>query len=365
MILLETDSSVSENWKNWKWQMQNRIRTLEELREHLELSAEEISAFDLCRERFDFGVSPYYLSLSDRKDPNCPIRRQIVPSFSELEKTEYETEDPLGEEAHMPVKGVTHRYPDRALWYLSHSCAVYCRFCTRKRKVGQTDSAPGREEWEEALQYFRNRTEIREVILSGGDPLSRADSQIEYILEKLRDIPHINHIRIHSRYPVTLPFRITDELCTVLRKFSPIFFVTHFNHAKELTEDARSACKKLHTEGNVILLNQSVLLSGINDSAEALSDLFYGLISFGIKPYYLHQCDDVFGSTGFKVPMKKGMELMKQIRGHISGIAVPQYVADLTGGGGKVPVPTDYLLKEDVNGYYFRNYKGEVYKKGK
>ncbi|MBE7410645.1 MAG: KamA family radical SAM protein [Leptospiraceae bacterium] len=351
-----------ENWSDWKWQLQNRIRTLDDLEKWVSLSNEEKKIFSKAKENFDFAVSPYYLSLVQPKNKNCPIRKQIIPNKGELLREKFETEDPLGEEAHSPVKGVTHRYPDRALWYLSHNCPVYCRFCTRKRKVSKSTQTPGFSDWDCALQYFRKEKKIREVILSGGDPLSLSDNQLNYILEKLKSISHINQVRIHTRYPVTLPMRINDALCDILSKYFPLFIVTHFNHKNECTESSRLAVKNLITKGHATVLNQSVLLKGVNDSEKSLVELLYTLTGMGIKPYYLHQCDEVFGSSHFKVPISKGQKLMKKIRGYVSGISVPVYTADLTGGGGKIPIPTNYLVNEDKEFYIFSNYRGKKYK---
>ncbi|MDX1961203.1 MAG: KamA family radical SAM protein [Leptospiraceae bacterium] len=352
---------MNQNWNNWKWQMQNRATTISDLEKYIELTEEEREVFSRADDFFEFGSTPYYLSLVDKNNPNCPIRKQIVPSSGELVQTKFEVMDPLAEESHMPVKGVTHRYPDRALWYISSRCAVFCRFCTRKRKVGQNEFVPDNMDWKKALEYFSSKKEIKEVILSGGDPLSISDSKIDYLLTELKKISHINHIRIHTRYPVTLPYRITLELCEIFAKHFPIFMVTHFNHPKELTKDAEETISMLIKKGNVVLLNQSVLLSGINDSAIILKELFYGLVRLGVKPYYLHQCDEVFGSTNFRVPITKGINIMKQLRGYMSGVTIPTYVADLTGGGGKVPLPTDYLIKEEVETYRFQNFSGKEF----
>ena len=347
--------------KDWKWQFKNRILDLNSLQTYISLTEEEIQAFKSLDSIFDFAITPYYLSLIDKNNPNCPIRKQIIPSIEEITKSHYEVFDPLGEDLHSPVKGVTHRYPDRALWYLSHLCAVYCRYCTRKRKVGVSTSMPDREDWGKAINYFKSHTELKEIILSGGDPFSLPDNQLDYLLGELKDIQHINHIRIHSRYPVTLPYRITDSLSEILGKYFPLFVVTHFNHSKEITEDSKIAISKLIKKGNVTVLNQSVLLKGVNDSIDSLKDLNYSLVNIGIKPYYLHQCDDIYGSSHFKVDIKKGQSLMKSLRGYMSGITIPTYVIDLTGGGGKVPLPTDYLIKEDAEKFTFENYQGKEF----
>ncbi len=349
-------------WTNWKWQLQNRITTKEELENFFSLSIQEKEIFDKAEKIFNFAVTPYYVSLANPSDPHCPIRKQIIPQALELIQTSYERQDPLYEENYMPVKGVTHRYPDRALWYLSHVCPVYCRFCTRKRKVGNSFNTPRKEDWKKALEYFQEHKEIKEVILSGGDPLSLSDTSLSYLIGELKRISHINHIRIHTRYPVTLPFRITSELCMIFKENFPIFVVTHFNHPKEITLESKEAIRKLIQEGNAIVLNQNVLLKGINDNAEILKDLFYQLVNIGVKPYYLHQCDEVYGSSGFKVPIQEGIKIMKQLRGFISGICLPNYVVDLTGGGGKVPLPTDYLIKENAESLIFENFQEEIFK---
>lgn len=363
-IRIDFPSTDEERRSDWKWQLQHRIKTKEELSAKLRLTEDEISSFENCSEFFEFSVTPYYLALADPNDPRCPIRLQIVPRGEELIRNPLERQDPLAEETFMPVKGVTHRYPDRAIWYLSHVCAVYCRFCTRKRKVSKSFHTPGKEEWEQALEYFKTHSEIREVILSGGDPLNLSNEKLDYLLGELKSIPHINQVRIHSRYPVTLPMRIDSELCAIFKKHYPLYLVTHFNHAKEITPLVREKTAQLALEGGVTILNQGVLLKGINDSAETLTELFYGLTAIGIKPYYLHQCDEVWGSTGFRVEIEKGAEIMKKIRGRISGLSVPLYVVDLTGGGGKVPLPGDYLVEKKERSYVFRNYRDDLYEIG-
>ncbi|MEM7181639.1 MAG: KamA family radical SAM protein [Spirochaetota bacterium] len=349
-----------EDWTNWKWQMQHRITDLTKLQKHVSLFPQEEEGFAAGNEFFSFAATPYYLSLVS-EDISCPIRKQLLPVSAELEHSSQEREDPLAEERDMPIKGVTHRYPDRAIWYLSHTCAVFCRFCTRKRKVGQFQETPRKEEIDAALTYFRQNREIREVILSGGDPLTLSDQKLAFLLRELKAVPHINQIRIHTRYPVTLPFRITESLCETLKEFFPLYIVTHFNHAKECTTEAKSAIKALITQANCIVLNQSVLLSGVNDSVTEMQDLLYTLTGMGVKPYYIHQCDEVFGSSHFRVPIAKGIRLMKSLRGQISGLCNPLYVVDLTGGGGKVPVPLDYLESITEAGYQFHNFRQETY----
>ncbi|MDF3819591.1 KamA family radical SAM protein [Leptospira sp. 96542] len=349
---------------DWKWQLQNRITDLPTVQSRLVLTPEEIASFPKALNNFSFSVTPYYFGLIDPKNPNCPIRKQVIPRAGELVALPNEVEDPLAEERFMPVKGVTHRYPDRAIWYISHVCAVYCRFCTRKRKVSDPEETPNKAEWEKALTYFQNTPSIKEVILSGGDPLTLSDNQIHYLLSELKKIPHINHIRIHSRYLVTLPMRITDDLCKIFSEFFPLYLVTHFNHPKEITTEVAEATKRLATKGFVSVLNQSVLLRGINDDPKILSELNYKLISIGIKPYYLHQCDEVFGSSDFVVPIEEGIRIYQALRGFHSGITIPHYVKDLTGGGGKVLLTPNYFQKKENGSYHFQNYKGDQYEVG-
>lgn len=360
-IIVSVSERNSSQWNDWKWQLRNRITHIHELQKFIRTSPEEEESLEEARKFFDFGVSPYYANLMDPQDPKCPIRLQSIPRKGELIRFPGEVEDPLAEETNMPVRGVTHRYPDRALWYLSHSCAVYCRFCTRKRKVSQSFHTPRREDWESALNYFRETKTMREVILSGGDPFSLADNQLNYLLSELKKISHLKSIRIHSRHPVTLPMRITSELCSVLAKYFPLTLVTHFNHPKEITPESKSAVSRLIQQGHVSILNQSVLLRDINDSVEVLEELNYGLVEIGIKPYYLHQCDEIFGISHFQVPIEKGIEIYRRMRGRMSGITVPLYVADLKGGGGKIPIFPDYLEEIKENSIIFRNYKGELY----
>ena len=348
-------------FQNWKWQLQNSISTLEDLKTKLDLSLEEEQVFLESAKKFQFSITPYYLNLIEKNNPHCPIRIQAIPKFGELQVNVGETSDPLAEEMHMPVKGVTHRYPDRALWYVSHTCAVYCRFCTRKRKVSKNFETPNKQELMAALEYFQTHTEIKEVILSGGDPLSLGDVTIDYLLGSLKKIEHINQVRIHTRHPVTLPMRITDALCEIFQKHFPIYLVTHFNHPREITTEAKTAVARLIRKGNVIVLNQSVLLKGVNDSKEVLQELFYGLTKIGVKPYYLHNCDEITGIGHFRVSFAKGLEIFDALRGHMSGISVPSFVQDLTGGGGKILLSPDYFQKETPTQVLFRNYRHNEY----
>jgi lysine 2,3-aminomutase len=362
---------------NWQKELQSSVRNLAGLMERLQhlhgVTENDIMsgpwanrmAAALQHEwqlgsHFRFAVTDSYLRRARLDDPRCAILGQVLPDLAELDDPVFELDDPLAEETHMPVPGLTHRYPDRVLWYLSHNCAVYCRFCMRKRKVSKAGSAPDDDEITQALDYIRRHKELHEVILSGGDPLSLSDASLDRILGALKGIDHIVSVRIHSRMPVTLPSRITEELIQVLRRHSPLTLVMHFNHAQELGQDSQQAIEGLRSAG-ILLLNQSVLLKGINDTVEDLRELFLTLIKHGVKPYYLHQCDEVRGVSHFRVPIERGIELMKSLRGRIPGIALPVYVVDLSGGGGKVPADSSYFIRADAEGYVYRNYEGHTY----
>lgn len=309
---------------------------------------------------FRFSVTPYYLSLANGLDPACPILLQILPQKRELADPLFTRPDPLSEEEHQAAPGLTHRYPDRVLWYLSHNCAVYCRFCMRKRKVSRAESAPSAANRLQALAYIRANPQIKEVILSGGDPLSLSDRTIDEILTELRDIPHLSSVRIHSRMPVTLPARITEEFGRMLAKHYPVTVVTHFNHAVEVTEQAAGAVKTLRMNG-VLVLNQTVLLNQVNDSLAAQEALLLSLLRAGVKPYYLHQCDEVQGVSHFRTNVSKGLAILEGLQGRNPGIAIPRYVIDLPGGGGKVPLENDYRAAGPAGDQSYRNFRGKIF----
>ncbi len=377
-------NSNSHSQEDWREQMRQQITSLEALTcwlkkqdlyaklapRLLEIIKEWEGHHDLWQNHFRFAVSPYYLGLADWSNPFCPILKQCLPSPEEFHSKNSEDWDPLAEESHMPLPGLTHRYPDRVLWYLSHHCAVYCRFCMRKRKVSQAGSAPLRKDWTEIFSYIRSHQKIKEVILSGGDPLSLDDLSIGAILKELRQISHLYSIRIHTRMLVTLPMRITDQLATMLGNFYPITVVTHFNHAKELSSRAKEAIKTLARKGTSVL-NQAVLLRGINDSYQSQEQLNLSLVAAGVRPYYLHRCDEIHGTHHFRVPFHKGIDILKQLRGRNPGIAIPRYVVDLPGGGGKVPLEPQYQLesshtptnyqKGTQTVYHLRNWEDKNY----
>jgi lysine 2,3-aminomutase len=309
---------------------------------------------------FRMGITPYYLSLIDAADPQDAILRQVVPLSAEHDNREVGNEDPLGEEAFSPVPGITHRYPDRVLMVISNSCAIYCRYCTRKRTMYE-DAVP-HVEIDRMVEYIANTPSVRDVVVSGGDPLTYGTKKLETILSKLRAIPHLEIIRIGSRVPVSLPQRVDDELCEMLQKYHPLWINVHFNHVRECTPDALRACDKL-TRAGIPLNNQSVLLAGVNDSVAAQKALVHGLMKMRVRPYYLYQCDPVRGADHFRVPIAKGIEIMEGLVGHTSGLALPRFVVDAPGGGGKIPILPQYLMEydEDSGRALLRNFKGDVY----
>ena len=352
---------ISEaQWNDWQWQQANRVTSVQELAELVELSEDEWRAIEAADERFRFAITPYYASLMDRHDRSCPIRRQAVPVEEELRVSAEELLDPLGEEASMPVPGITHRYPDRVLFYTSHNCPVYCRHCNRKRKVGDPTSAAHKEQLRQGIEYIRAHPEIRDVRVSGGDPLTFSDHRLEEILRDLRAIPHLEIIRIATRNPVTLPQRITAEFAEMLKRYHPIYVNTHFNHLKECTPEAALALERLADAGCVVG-NQMVLLKGINDDAEMVRAMNQWLLRRRCRPYYIFQLDPAEGTTHFRTPIESGLELLRGLRGWTTGMAVPHYVVDLPRGGGKVPVQPDYLVAREGRTYTFKNYAGEEY----
>ncbi len=350
------------DWNNWIWQQQKRIKSMDQLEKVINVTEEERNAFAQSHEMFNMGITPYYASLIDKDDPNCPIRLQSVPNKGELFIHPSEMEDPLGEEANMPVPGITHRYPDRVLFYTTHNCPVYCRHCTRKRKVSDPSSAAQTAQLEAGLKYIEEHKEIRDVVISGGDPLSNSDERLEYILSRLRAIEHVEVFRLGTRNLVTLPQRITDSFVQMLRKYHPVFIHTHFNHPKECTKEAFDACARLADAG-CIINNQMVLLKGINDKAEIVKELNHKLLMMRVRPYYIFQCDQSQGISHFRTPIETGLEIIKKLRGWTSGMAVPHFVVDAPGGGGKIPLlPLDYyLVGREGKTWKLRNYKGDYY----
>ena len=334
---------------------------MEQLEKVIHVNEGEHLAFAGSHEMFNMAITPYYAALIDPNDPNCPIRLQSVPQPGELHIGPDDLEDPLGEERDMPVPGITHRYPDRVLFYTTHNCAMYCRHCTRKRKVADPDSAANTKMLEEGLAYIERTKEIRDVVISGGDALSNSDDRIEYILSRLRAMEHVEIFRIGTRNLVTLPQRVTDDFCNMLRKYQPVFIHTHFNHPKECTQEAFDACAKLADAGCVIN-NQMVLLKGVNDDAKIVMELNHKLLMMRVRPYYMFQADLAQGISHFRTPIQTGLDIIQKLRGWTSGMAVPHFVVDGPGGGGKIPLIPNYVVSRDEKEWVFKNYKGNLYK---
>lgn len=347
-------------WHDWTWQMRHRITDCEGLAKILPLTEDETCSIRRCLGRFRMSITPYYASLIDPQNPACPIRQQAVPSAEELVVHPGDMTDPLAEQAFSPVPGIVHRYPDRVLFLLTHKCSMYCRHCTRRRLVGEEDFSISREEIEGAIDYIRRTERVRDVLLSGGDPLVMPDGRLESIIRQLRAIPHVEIIRIGTRTPVVMPMRITDDLVRMLRRYHPIWINTHFNHPAEITSESAAACGRI-VDAGIPLGNQSVLLRGVNDDVQTLRALFTGLVKIRVRPYYLYQCDPAMGTGHFRTPVAEGVALMRQIRGYISGFAVPEYVIDAPGGGGKTPVNPDYILSHGGGDVTLRNYEGKIY----
>lgn len=348
-----------ELWRDWKWQYGHRITKLEELRRFVPLLPGEHQGVARCLEALRMAITPYYASLIDRDDPNCPIRRQSIPTGQELVRSAADMDDPLHEDVDSPVEGLTHRYPDRVLLLVTDQCANYCRHCTRRRIVGVADRPAPKERIEKAIAYIKRTPEVRDVLISGGDPLTLPDDRLEWIIQGIREIPHVEVIRIGTRVPVVLPYRITDDLCNMLRKYHPLWVNVHFNHPKEVTPDAVEACGKL-VDAGIPVGNQTVLLHGINDCPVVMRDLMQKLVKARVRPYYIYQCDLSWGLEHFRAPVRKGIEIIETLRGHISGFAVPTFVVDAPGGGGKIPIMPQYLISMTDKKVVMRNYEGVI-----
>lgn len=354
--------TLHPQWKDWKWQLKHSIKDIDTFEQltGIKFEADEKAELEKTLEKFPLSITPYYVSLIDTKDyRNDPVYKQSFPNPSELIIMEHEMSDPLAEEVDSPVPGLTHRYPDRVLFHISNVCSMYCRHCTRKRKVGDVDYIPEKESILKGIEYIKNHPNIRDVLLSGGDPLMLSDNQLDWILTELRKIDHVEVIRIGSRMPVVLPFRITDDLVNMLKKHQPIWLNTHFNHPQEITQSSKTALKKLADAG-IPLGNQSVLLAGVNDCPIIMKKLVHLLVQNRVRPYYIYQCDLSEGLTHFRTPIGKGIEIMENLIGHTSGFAVPTYVIDAPGGGGKIPIMPNYLLSWSTNKIVLRNYEGVI-----
>lgn len=354
-------STAIEDWDDWRWQQSHRLRRVEAVEKYIGLSPEEFAAFEACDDRFHVAITPYYASLIDPNDPHCPIRAQALPRADELLRFDFELEDPLGEEAAETAPGITHRYPDRVLFYVTHNCPVYCRHCTRKRKVSDPRTASSLDEVAQGLEYIRRTPEVRDVLVSGGDPLTLSDDRLLEILEALARIDHVEIIRLGTRNPVTLPQRITEELAYRLRSIRSLYINTHFNHPAECTERAALALERLASSG-ASLGNQMVLLRGVNDDPLVVEQLNRWLLRHRCRPYYMFQADMAQGITHFRTPLRTGIDIVDHLRGRLSGLGIPHFAVDLPGGGGKITLTPEYLLAQEGDVYWFRNGDGTRYR---
>jgi lysine 2,3-aminomutase len=341
--------------------MRNRIRTLEQIESMLVLSEEEREAMTFGGVMLPVSITPYYMSLVSRDDPNQPLRRTVIPTSHEFVHTKDEADDPLGEDKHSPVPGLVHRYPDRVLLLVHDFCTTFCRYCTRSRVVGHGAILPSEKRIEKALDYIRKTPAVRDVLLSGGDPLALSEERLDWILSQLRAIPHVEFVRIGTKMPAVLPQRITPQLCRVLRKYHPLWMSLHFTHPDECTPETARACNRLADAG-IPLGSQTVLLKGVNDNVETMKELVHRLLMMRVRPYYLYQCDPISGSSHFRTPVEKGLEIIQGLRGHTTGYAVPTYVIDAPGGGGKIPLQPNYIIGREGDSLMLRNYEKETFR---
>lgn len=352
---------TTDEWHDWKWQFRNRITDIDTLSQMLWLSPEEMHPMGGQAGSLPVAVTPYYASLLDEIDVNHPLRRMAVPVADECFRTAEEDDDPLGEEHHRPVPGIVHRYPDRVLFLVTDSCATYCRYCTRSRIFGsRRKNLQNIDHWESAIAYIKENTKIRDVLLSGGDPLTLSDSKLEWLLSRLKAILHVEIIRIGTKVPVVMPQRITPKLIYTLKRFHPLWMSIHVNHPDEITPEMSQACIRLANAG-IPLGSQTVLLHKINDRLETMKRLVHGLLKIRVKPYYLYQCDPIPGSSHFRTSVKTGLDLIDGLRGHTTGYAVPTYVIDAPGGGGKIPLLPEYVVGKEGNDLILRNYEGRIF----
>ena len=354
------DATSHPEFSSWRWQIKNRITSFDAIRKLIKLTPEEKEGFKKAKGRLAMAITPYFFSLIDRNDPNCPIRKQAVPRIDELSVARAEMVDPCGEDSHSPVPGLVHRYPDRVLLLVTDSCAMYCRYCTRNRIVGEEKPPLSIENFETAYNYINDNKEIRDVLISGGDPLMLTTEHLEGYIKKLARIKHLDMIRLGTRVPVTLPMRIDKELVRMLKKYHPLYMSIHFSHPRELTPEVERSCGMLADAG-IPLGSQTVLLNGINDSPEVMESLFKGLLKFRVRPYYLYQCDLAVGTSHFRTPVQTGMDIIERLRGHTTGYAAPTFVIDAPGGGGKIPIGPENIISRDKGKLRLRNYEGKEY----
>jgi len=355
-------SDVSDaDWNDWHWQLKHRITTAEQLQRLMPtLTPEEFAGAKLANHKLALAITPYFFNLIDPADENCPIRWQVIPRVEETHTASWEMSDPCGEDSHSPVPGLIHRYPDRVLFLVTDRCASYCRYCTRSRLVSNATGYDFHPEFDKQIAYIAAHPEIRDVLLSGGDPLLLSDDKLKNLLSRLRAIPHVEFLRIGTRIPIFLPQRITRELCAMLKQFHPLFVSVHSNHPRELTTEVREALGRLADAG-IPLGNQSVLLKHVNDSVEVMKAHVQKLLMCRVKPYYIYQCDLITGSAHLRTSVQKGLEIMENLRGHTTGYAIPTYVIDAPGGGGKVPVAPEYVLCRNAGRVLIRNFEGKVF----
>lgn len=347
-------------WNDWKWQFAHRIKTTDALSKVIPLSQQEKADIDKCLGSFRMAISPYYASLIHPDDTHDPVRMQSVPSIAETSECANDLSDPLGELSDSPVPHLVHRYPDRVLLLVTLQCAMYCRHCTRRRAVGEEDRPISEKDLQRAIAYIRERPQIRDVLISGGDPLTMSTAKLEHIISQLRAIDHVEIIRIGTRVPVVLPMRIDDELLSMFKRYQPIWINTHFNHPQEITPESSRACQAI-VDAGIPLGNQSVLLKGVNDNAETMKELLLKLVKMRVRPYYLYQCDLSCGISHFRTTVDKGVEIMHALQGNISGYALPRYVIDAPGGGGKIPINYPYMISKDDQEVVMENYLGKRY----
>ncbi len=350
---------TDEQWNDWHWQVKNRIETLDQLKQYISLTEEEQEGVRVALKTLRMAITPYYLSLIDPNNPNDPVRRQAIPSIKETHQASADLLDPLHEDEDSPVPGITHRYPDRVLFLITDMCSMYCRHCTRRRFAGQKDANVGLDLIQQGIDYIARTPQVRDVLLSGGDCLMVSDEVLESIIKRLRAIPHVEIIRLGSRTPVVCPMRITDKLVNMFKQYHPIWLNTHFNHPNECTPEAFEACAKLANAG-IPLGNQSVLLRGVNDDTRVMKKLVQRLVQMRVRPYYIYQCDLSMGLEHFRTTVSKGIEIIENLRGHTSGYAVPTFVVDAPGGGGKTPVMPQYIISQAPGKVVLRNYEGVI-----
>jgi lysine 2,3-aminomutase len=350
-----------KDWNDWRWQTRHRVRKLDQIERMLVLSDDEREALIKGESMLPVGITPYYMSLLDRDEAQQPLRRTVIPVTGEFLRTPGEADDPLGEDGHSPTPGLVHRYPDRVLLLALDFCSTYCRYCTRSRVVGHGEIMPSEARLEKAFEYIRQTPAIRDVLISGGDPLALSEDKLDWILGNLRAIPHLEFIRIGTKMPAVLPQRITPALIRMFKKYHPLWMSVHFLHPDECTPEANAACSRLADAG-IPLGSQTVLLKGVNDSVSVMKDLCHRLLMMRVRPYYIYQCDPISGSAHFRTSVSKGLEIIEGLRGYTSGYAVPTYVIDAPGGGGKIPLQPNYIVGRDGDDLLLRNYEGQVYR---